>query len=501
MIKYGIPALLLAVLIIPCRAQYTYFNQLTGEAGDLESQSAANVEVVEDGYVVWGAGIVQDTLFHFIRKYSLDGESYEENTLIFPDEYVLTGIVNSFKWNPIIDRFVYIHGTNMDSTTEGLMIEFNESLDTTYTRRYSQYDPYTYPFIFIQEDDGYVIVGEYGALMNSAGTFIMKLDFEGNLIWDEILQPEVYQHIYRNQTITELEDGYLLAGGGRTDGEPFGLLTITDFDGVSQSEIEVVDEDEIRSYSMEAIKLNNGEILVDQAIAYEEYEGSSNPDWFWTKVRLRKFDPETEEFYWQQDYFEDDDFLLGGVGDMEPTDDGGAILLGGYWGMFYDHYAFLMKIDSEGNEEWFREYTYQTCDQCYNVLYDVEVAPDGGYIMAGKFNHVEDDPRNRTWLLKVDACGNEQWQDCSLVGINDLGAPRKHVTVYPNPTRGRLNLESPAPHAVTSYTLTNMSGQLVKRGASNPQTIDLTSMPAGIYALRLQLSSGKTEMHKVEKVY
>jgi len=61
------------------------------------------------------------------------------------------------------------------------------------------------------EEDGYIVIGEQGPNINSEGTFIARLDFEGNVLWNKILQPDVYQHISRNWSINAVDQGDLLA--------------------------------------------------------------------------------------------------------------------------------------------------------------------------------------------------------------------------------------------------------------------------------------------------
>lgn len=483
-------------------AQFTYFNQVTGQQGDEESNSSTNIEVVDDSYIVWGSGIDNGLLINFIRKYNFNGEIIDQDELIFPNEYVLAGIINSFKWNPFNNKFVFIHGSNQnDGSTEGLLIEFDENLDSTFTKRFSQYPPYTYPYIFEVADNGYIVAGEQGSSMNSPGTFLMKLDFEGNVLWDAIMQPEINQHIYRNNSIIEIDNNYLLAGGYYSGIEPYGTLTITNDIGETLSVTLVEDEDELQNPHVGAIKLDNGEILVAQAIPYELVDELGNPNYFWRKIRLYKFDPETEEMYWQQDYHENYELIMGGIFDMAATPDGGALLLGARFGNFFDSYSFIIKIDSAGNEEWFQEYTYEACNDCTNLLYDIELAPDGGYVAAGKFNNIAVDPRNMSWLLKVDACGDVEWQDCQLTGINEQ-KPQKQISLYPNPCPGELYLKSPGIVAVNSYALYDMAGRLVSNAMvktqSYHQTIQFGNIAPGIYLLQLYLSDGSSEAQRLE---
>ena len=186
---------------IVSQAQFTYFNQITGVLDDENSELLTNVEVVNDGYVCWSAGVDSTLqLYLFTRKYDFDGGILVEKSLIFPNQYTYCGVRNSFKWNPYNQRFVYIQGYALPGgIVEAFLIEFDQNLDTTFTKRYALYPPYTYAIAFEVESDGYIVLGELGGTAaNGAGTFIMKLGFSGDVLWNEILKPNIPTFIYRN---------------------------------------------------------------------------------------------------------------------------------------------------------------------------------------------------------------------------------------------------------------------------------------------------------------
>ncbi len=503
-------SLITVILVVNCAltsAQFTYFNQITGDLTDESSETVANVEVVDDGYVLWGGGVNENMQgLQFVRKYDLLGNIVDENILIDPEGvYVLGGIINSFKWNSYLNKFVYIHGVNLDdSTTEGYLIEFDQNLNIVFTKRYNQYPPYTYPFIFDLESDGYVVAGEYGGISNSNGTFIMKLDFEGNILWSEIMQTEIYQNIYRNRNILKTENGYLIAGGGSTpesNYNPIGLITQTNNLGITQSEMVVEDENALGSGYLGAVRLESGDILMALPIAYELVNPNGNPNIFWLKTRLFKFEPQTGEMYDEHTYFDNYEMKMGGPIDMVATSDGGAVLLGNRSGFFYDSYGWMMKVDADLNQEWFHEYTYQSCNNCGNTLYDIELAPDGGYVAAGSFYNYDIDPRNATWLLKVDACGDVEWQGCEPVGVAEREV--QAFSVYPNPSNGRFTIEASENERISTWSVYNLAGQKVAQGnaQSGGQSLEINlNLPSGLYALELVQSDGKRENHKIQIV-
>jgi len=72
----------------------------------------------------------------------------------------------------------------------------------------------------------------------------------------------------------------------------------------------------------------------------------------------------------------------------------------------------------------------------------------------------------------------------------------QEIQVYPNPTSGILELRLPT--AVDQYRLTDLHGRLLQQGAPAP-TLDLTSLPSGLYQLQFIGSGGAFVSRKVVK--
>ena len=80
------------------------------------------------------------------------------------------------------------------------------------------------------------------------------------------------------------------------------------------------------------------------------------------------------------------------------------------------------------------------------------------------------------------------------VGINEASVLNA-LKVYPNPTTGMLNLQSQV--ALTSYTLCDLQGRVVKQGNIESNQVDLSRLESGVYVLGVRGVNGGVRNFKV----
>jgi len=308
------------------------------------------------------------------------------------------------------------------------------------------YDDWAYG-IELPEDGGYTIAG-YTRTEASGwdDAFVIKLNVNGVEEWRKTYGGSMYD---RAQDITLTSDGgYVLAGGtwsygaGGSDGyvikiDAAGNEEWSKYYGGSAedwfSEIEQTPDGGYimigysRSYATQWHNYDSWVVRIDAA-GNEIWNKSLGLDFYWdwgysvepaedggfvflnygegydiggVDAWLFKLDA-NGDLVWEQ--------LYGGIFDdwmrgHKKLDDG--YILGGYsWDEYMgDSDAWMLKTDLEGEMLWQARFGSEADEQ----IYDIDVAPDGGFVMAG---YVEDQGAMNTdvYVVKTDSNGTLEWE-------------------------------------------------------------------------------------------
>ena len=258
----------------------------------------------------------------------------------------------------------------------------------------------------------------------------------------------------------------------------------------------------------------NGQIIVAQAISEIDYPNSSDPLWNYRFIRIYEFNVETEELIHLNDVMEGQQWLNGFPIKFIEVEDG-LVLMGNFRkviGTSEPIISYIMKLDENYEQVWYTELAYQPgCTSCKSQLYDMELAPDGGYTMVGAFSDQATDPYDKTWLVKVDACGDLEWQGCAPVGLGELEIRDLKLEVWPNPypagSSAPLGVRFPQEVVVERVVMVDAKGRIIPDSKFKVQgsysdnlesaILNLESSPPGLYTLLITTQYGAVYSGKV----
>ncbi|NOR48092.1 MAG: PKD domain-containing protein [Methanosarcinaceae archaeon] len=258
-------------------------------------------------------------------------------------------------------------------------------------------------------DGGYILAGRLSYDTDLYDFWLVKADSDGNEQWNKTFGngTKTFVGLEWPQSVQQTTDGgYILAdymrsygAGGSTD--DFWLVK-ADSDGNEQwnktFDGKYYDSQDIAKSVKQTS--DGGYILAGDTLSHDAFTLD-----FW----LVKADSDGNE-QWNKTF--------GGWGfdsaySVQQTSDGGYILAGA-WSYGYELYDFwLVKTDPDGNEQWNKTFGGEGFDYAYSV----QQTSDGGYILAGYTNSYGAGG-NDFWLVKTDSNGNEQWNR-TIGGAND----------------------------------------------------------------------------------
>jgi hypothetical protein len=165
---------------------------------------------------------------------------------------------------------------------------------------------------------------------------------------------------------------------------------------------------------------------------------------------------------------------------IQPTTDGNYIVAGFTYSINGDvtgnhgvYDAWVVKLSSTGSLKW------QKCLGGTNgdVANSIQPTPDGGFIVAGY-----------TQSTNGDVTGNHGQDDAWVVKLGPELATstfnNQALTLYPNPTNGLLQLQTPNNTSFNKIIITDSTGKTVLEQMQNTTQVDVEQLASGLYIIK-----------------
>ena len=211
-------------------------------------------------------------------------------------------------------------------------------------------------------DGGYIISGEYMNTDGNYDAYLIKTDENGDKQWEKIFGDG------SGYSVQQTDDG--------------GYIVISDRSGLHKR------------------NKNGDKEWTNSAHTGRAVEQTDDGGYIITSRRaLTKTDNNGDE-EWHVSYCNDDDVLY--AFDVHQTNDRGYIVAGQ---TELNRDVLLIKFNNTGTREWKK--TFGTAN-AYEGCYRVEQTADGGYILAASIT-IYEEGFDRAWLIKTDSNGDEEW--------------------------------------------------------------------------------------------
>jgi hypothetical protein len=239
-------------------------------------------------------------------------------------------------------------------------------------------------------DGGYIVAGGTGSYGDVFRDFwLIKTDSEGNEEWNKTFGGSDGDNADSVQQTSD--GGYIVAGETRSYGagkSDFWLIK-TDSEGNEEWNKTFGGSDWENADSVKQTS-DSGYIIAGWTNSY----GFSIENCWLVKTDSegnREWSNVLENFSWTQAH------------SVQQTSDGGYIVAGWIYGTVSRDF-WLIKTDSEGNKEWSKTFGGSNWD----IADSIQQTQDGGYIIAGETGSYGAG-KGDFWLIKTDSEGNEEW--------------------------------------------------------------------------------------------
>jgi len=248
----------------------------------------------------------------------------------------------------------------------------------------------------VTDDGGFILAGSTLLLGEEFGdATLIKLDQYGQLIWSQVYGIEDYSESF-SEAIPTNDGGYIAAGSkaNSDDNEPPDVWIVkTDASGTVIWDKTFGGNQ--NDGAADVITTSDGGYLI---VGSYEHDTAQRQDVDAYLIKLNASGNLIWEKRWGGELGE-------GAGCVRQTSDGGYVIAGSTTSYGAgEHDGYLLKLNSNGNDVWYKTYGGTDWDKLGKVV----LTDDGGYLIAGWTASFGAQARD-VYLVKTDAAGNEQW--------------------------------------------------------------------------------------------
>ncbi|MCK9401352.1 MAG: T9SS type A sorting domain-containing protein [Bacteroidales bacterium] len=399
----------------------------------------------ENGYVIWGKTGVNIGLIKLNHNgeqiwYKTWGDSIASWYVGYPGS--LASINNEH----------YLAGSkNYYSPIEydvGLLMKLNSNWDTIWTKEFDMNmdaDPDTSTLINQMDicNNGDLVFGG-GIYKPSIGSkfLLIRTDTAGNLLWFKTYSyskatiNDGYSVIQTSDSGFAIGGFWYIPGSSSATGDP--IIIKTDSMG-NQEWIKNLGGPIVDNRAM-LCKANDGNIIMGTTIADILIGGTSTK----SRINIVKLDNEGD-ILWNKKYGESS--ISNYLSTIRSLDDGSVICTGSVRSEIPWNSGWILKLSSEGDSLWYRQYYLLSGESTYNRLRDIISTSDSGYLACGYISPISPDTGIQSaWVIKLDSIGCDSAGCDTTVGITEeqgSGEAGKQggMEIWPNPAKEIVNCQ------------------------------------------------------------
>lgn len=389
-------------------------------------------------------------------------------------------------------------GSVVDSVSRAFIVRFDSAFNILFYHTYSDTISEIFQGFDVEEvKEGGYLLAINRSLNTNNDVMVIRTDSLGEVINKRIYQAGSIEYPW---VIRPMLNGHYMVGAFTRKGTtntPFWCKTwLIELDSMGDMVRQWLDSNpENRLPKSMQQTADSGWIIVRQHLAYDV--GGFQV----YNAGIVKYDKNfTKE--WEHYYGDSSDVT--GFYDVEILPDGKYIVCGTtpIWGSDSAHrFGWVIKFDTDGTMLWERKYVALERNGTHSYLYDIDMLPNGDLIACGELlltMSIGISPIQQGWILRTDSNGCEV-ENC-LIGVSDDFGPVDHksIQIWPNPTNKMVSIEILPEMIGGDIRVIDIAGRIViQQNTTKAITeLDVKSLDKGLYIVVVE-KHGKTSTGKL----